>query len=94
MAKLERVKEEVIGKAKARWRMYREGVLRAEYFTEGEIRVYIDRRISTLGMRYLRRERARELRGLTEEEKKEWLEQHQESLTEEDAYEALQDVSP
>lgn len=81
-------------KAYARMRMYREHTLRAEYFTEGEIRVFVDRRISTPGMLYLRRERARELRGLTEEEKREWLEQNQEALTEEDAFAALQDVSP
>ena len=82
------------GDALARLKARRVFTLRREGFTEGEIRVYADRRISTPGMRYLRRERARELKGLTPAEIEEWRQQMYESLTEQDAADALRDVSP
>ena len=78
----------------ARLKAYRVERLRSEGFTEGEIRVYKDRRISSPGLLYLRRERARELKGLTEAEKREWAAQNYEALTEQDAADALRDVSP
>jgi len=82
------------GKALARLKTRRVETLRGEGFTEPEIRVFMDRRISTRGMRKIRRERARELRGYTKEEKREWAAQNEEAYDEHSASEALRRVSP
>jgi len=82
------------GKALAELKARRVETLRREGFTEPEIRVYMDRRISTRGMRKIRRERAAELRGYTGDEKQEWREQNEEAYDEHTAAEALRRVSP
>jgi hypothetical protein len=85
---------EVYGRREAHLRAYRVETLRREGFTEGEIVIYLDRRISTRGIRRIRRERARELAGLTEAERREWAEQNEEAYNEETAIAALRRVSP
>lgn len=82
------------GDALARLRAKRIETLRSEGFTEPEIAVLKDRRISTRGLLKIRRERAAELRGLTKEEKREWAEQNVEGLTEQDAADDIRRVSP
>jgi hypothetical protein len=82
------------GDALARLKTYRVLTLRAEGFTEAEIRVYMDRRISTRGMRLVRRERAREVVGLSAAEIAEWREQMYESYDESYAADTLRRVSP
>ena len=80
--------------AQTRQKIYRVETLRREGFTEPEIRVFMDRRISTHGMLQIRRERARELRGYTEAEKHEWAEQNEEAYDEQHASDDLRRVSP
>jgi len=82
------------GEALARLKARRVETLRVEGFTEGEIAVFMDRRISTRGLLKIRRERARELRGLTEEERREWAEQSEEAYNESTAADDLRRVSP
>lgn len=82
------------GDALARLKTYRVFALRAEGFTEAEIRVYMDRRISSPGMRTIRRERSREVRGLVPAEIEEWREQMYEAYDESYAAESLRRVSP
>ena len=82
------------GEALARLKARRVETLRGEGFTEKEIAVYMDRRISTRGMLKIRRERAAELRGYSEDEKREWAEQNEEAYDEHTAAEALRRVSP
>jgi len=87
-------KKTVFGKKEALIVAHRVRTLRAEGFTEGEIRVLMDRRMSTPGMKKLRRERAKELKGLSVAEKKEWAAQNEQFRTEETAIDALRRVSP
>jgi hypothetical protein len=68
--------------------------LRAEGFTKGEIVILMDRRISSPGVMKLRRERAKELKGLTTDEKEEWAVQNEEARDEETAIADLRRVSP
>lgn len=82
------------GEALARLKTYRVLTLRAEGFTEAEIRVYMDRRISSPGMRTIRRERAREVRGLLPSEVAEWRDQMYEAYDEMYAADSLRRVSP
>lgn len=82
------------GAALARLKARRVETLRREGFTEGEIVIFMDRRISTRGMLKLRRERAAELKGYTEEEKREWADQSEEAYNEHSASEDLRRVSP
>jgi len=82
------------GRALADLKARRVETLRREHFTEGEIRVFMDRRISSRGMLQLRRERARELSGLSVAEMKSWLEQSEEAYDEATAAEDLRRVSP
>jgi len=82
------------GEALARLKARRIEKLRDEGFTEPEIAVLKDRRISTRGLLKIRRERARELKGLTLDEKREWAEQNVEGLTEQDAADDIRRVSP
>lgn len=82
------------GKALAELKARRVGTLRREHFTEGEIRVFMDRRISSRGMRKLRRERAAEIRGLSDAELKAWIEQSEEAYNEDTAADDLRRVSP
>jgi len=82
------------GEALARLKTYRVLRLRAEGFTEAEIRVYMDRRISSPGMLQLRRERAREIRGLSSVEIEEWRDQMYEAYDEMYAADNLRRVSP
>jgi len=82
------------GVALARLKTYRVETLRREGFTEGEIVVYMDRRISTRGMMKIRRERAREIRGLLPSEIEEWRDQMYEAYDESTASDNLRRVSP
>lgn len=82
------------GKKEALVLAYRVRTLRAEGFTEGEIRVLMDRRFSTPGMKKFRRERAKELKGLTVAEKREWAAQNEQFRNEETAIDYLRKVSP
>ena len=50
--------------------------------------------MSSPGMRKLRRERARELKGLTPAEKREWAIQNEEARNEDTAADDLRRVSP
>jgi len=83
-----------VGDALARLKTRRVFTLRAEGFTEGEINIYADRRISSRGILKIRRERRAELRGLTPGEIEEWRDQMYESYDEVTAIEALRLVSP
>lgn len=83
-----------VGKAMADMKARRVMTLRREGFTELEIVVYVDRRISTRGLLKIRRERAAELRGLSEDEKREWAAQNEEAYNELTAADALRRVSP
>ncbi len=82
------------GDALARLRARRVVTLRREGFTEAEIRVYASRRISSPGILYLRRERLREVEGLTPAEVEEWREQLYEFYNEQYAADALREISP
>ena len=82
------------GNALARLKAYRIEKLRSEGFTDPEINVLKDRRMSSRGLLKIRRERARELKGLTADEKREWATQNVEGLTEQDAADDLRRVSP
>lgn len=82
------------GIALARLKAYRVEKLRQEGFTEAEIRVYMDRRISSRGMLAIRRDRAREVRGLSPSEIEEWRDQMVEAYDEEYAADFLRRVSP
>ena len=82
------------GRALAELKARRVGTLRREGFTEGEIAIFMDRRISTRGLRKIRRERARELKGLTPDEIQEWREQSAEAYNESTASDDLRRVSP
>lgn len=82
------------GDARARLMLRRAITLKREGFTDPEIAIYAARRISTLGIRYLRRERIRELKSLTPDEIEEWREQMAEYRDTQYAVEALGDVSP
>jgi len=82
------------GRALVRLLAYRVETLRKEGFTEGEIVVYMDRRISTRGMRKIRRDRAKELKGLSEAERREWALQNAEARYEQTAADFLRKVSP
>jgi len=80
--------------ARSQQKLYRVLTLRKEGFTEPEIRIFMDRRMSTRGMLKIRRERAQELRGYTDEEKQEWRAQNEEAYDEQHAADALTRVSP
>jgi len=82
------------GDALARLKAKRIETLRNEGFTEPEIGVLKDRRMSTRGILKIRRERARELKGLTVDEKREWATQNVEGLSEQDAADDIRRVSP
>jgi len=82
------------GDALARLKYRRVMTLRAEGFTEGEIVVYKDRRMSSRGILKIRRERAREIRGLTPSEIEEWRDQMDEAYWEATAADNLRRVSP
>jgi len=81
-------------KALSRLKIKRVNTLRREGFTDPEINIYMDRRMSSRGMLKIRRERARELRDLTPAQKEEWAAQNIEGYTEQDAADALARVSP
>ena len=82
------------GEALARLKYRRYLTLVAEGFTDGEINIYGDRRISSRGLLKLRRERARELRGLSPAEIAEFREQMYEAYDEATAADNLRRVSP
>lgn len=82
------------GRRDAKLALYRVETLRAEGFTEGEVNVFSDRRFSSLGMRKIRRARARELKGLSELERREWAAQRAEAFNEQTAADWLRKVSP
>ena len=82
------------GEALARLKARRVWTLRDEGFTEREIVVFVDRRISSRGMLKIRRERAAEVKGLTLAERREWAEQVEEAYDEQHASDALRRVSP
>jgi len=82
------------GTALARLKTRRVETLRLEGFTEGEIVIYMDRRISSRGMLKIRRERAREIRGLVPSEIAEWRDQMYEAYDESTASDNLRRVSP
>lgn len=84
----------ILGKREALIKAERVRTLRREGFTEGEVRVFMDRRLSSPGMKKLRRERAKELKGLTEAQKKEWAAQSEEAHDEQSAIDDLRRVSP
>jgi len=87
-------KKTEFGKKEALIVAYRVRTLRKEGFTEGEINVLMDRRISSPGVRKLRRERAKELVGLGDSEKREWAVQNEEARNEQTAADDLRRVSP
>jgi len=82
------------GEALARLKWQRVLTLRAEGFTDGEIVIYKDRRISSRGLLKIRRERAREIRGLIPSEIVEWRDQMYEAYDEATAADNLRRVSP
>ena len=82
------------GRALAELKFRRYQTLVREGFTDGEINVYGDRRISSRGLLKLRRERKRELKGLTPAEIVEWREQMYEAYDEATAADNLRRVSP
>jgi len=86
--------EKRYGYREAKLKAYRVRTLEAEGFTYGEVNIFMDRRISTLGMRRIRRARAKELKGLTEAERREWALQNEEAFDEETAADWLRKVSP
>jgi len=87
-------KKTVFGRREALIKANRVRTLRREGFTEGEIIIFMDRRLSSRGMRIIRRWRAKELKGLTEAEKREWAIQNAEARNEETAYADILKVSP
>jgi len=86
--------DKVYGLREAKLKVYRVETLRAEGFTHGEINIFMDRRISSTGVRRIRRWRAKELKGLTEAEKREWALQNEEARDEVTASDDLRKVSP
>lgn len=87
-------KKIIFGMREAKIMAYRIRTLRKEGFTERELTVLADRRMSSPGMMKLRRARAKELKGLTVDEKREWAIQNEDVRTEETAIEDLRKVSP
>ena len=82
------------GAALVRLMVRRVETLRREHFSEGEIRILVDRRLSSRGVLQLRRERKREIRDLSPAEMKEWLEQLEEAHNEDTVADDLRRVSP
>jgi len=80
--------------AKLKQKLHRWRTLHNEGFTDGELVIFVDRRMSTRGMLQLRRERASELKGLAEAERIEWAKQNEEFINEFTASEDLYRVSP
>lgn len=94
MAKKKKEQPKIYRTRESLWKIRRYDTLESEGFTEGELVVLVDRRMSSPGVRKLRRERARELKGLTEAERREWAIQNIDARNEETIAADLMRVSP
>lgn len=87
-------KEKVYGLGRSKLMAHRMSVLQREGFTEREIVVLVDRRLTSPGIMVLRKERIAELKGLTPAEREEWVIQNQELRNEDTIAEAIRKISP